>query len=103
MKIEISITLCSVPGKAAWSASSSTPTLELIYIFVRYKLIIFRWILRTKSTHGIPKQVKRGVTDPPTKMTDPITIRLVVVRKVCRALDIVLRIANAKAMAPRIP
>ena len=32
--------------------------------------------------YGIPKQVKRGVTDPPTKMTDPMTIKLVVVRNV---------------------
>ncbi len=53
--------------------------------------------------YGIPKQLKRGVTDPPTKMTDPMTIRLVVVRKVCRAFDIVLRMAKAKAIAPRIP
>lgn len=36
-------------------------------------------------------------------MTDPITIKLVVVRKVCRDLDIVFRIAKAKAMAPRRP
>ena len=33
----------------------------------------------------------------------PMTIKLVVVKKVCRALDMVFRIAKAKAIAPLIP
>ena len=57
----------------------------------------------SSPTYGTPKHVNSGVTDPPTKITDPMTIRLVVVKNVCLAFDMVLRIAKAKAIAPRIP
>lgn len=51
----------------------------------------------------MPKQLSRGVTEPPTKMTEPMTMSDVVVKNVCRAGDTVLRMASANAMAPRRP